>query len=153
MSAILRRGLGRRSAAGSRRQRSRGQALVEFSLAILVFIVLLMAVFDLGRGIYMYNGVAQAARELARATSVHPGIILGQSVESQGVLGTQRGLIPSLGTPTYQCLDIAGNAVSHDPCRSGDFVQVTTTAVYDPVTLLGLTGSFTLTSTASLEIP
>jgi hypothetical protein len=153
MSGILRRATDRRGDSRSGRERSRGQALVEFSLAILVFIVLLMAVFDLGRGIYMYNGVAQAARELARATSVHPGIVLGQSVESQGVLATQRGLIPSLGTPTYQCLDIAGNAVAHDPCRSGDFVHVTTTAIYDPVTMLGLAGSVTLTSTSSLEIP
>lgn len=132
---------------------ARGQALVEFSLAILVFIVLLMGVFDLGRGIYMYNGVSQAARELARATSVHPGVVLGQSDETQGVLGVQQGLIPSLGAPAFQCVDIAGNAVAHDPCRSGDFVRVTITASYDPVSLLGFIGPITLSSSASLEIP
>ena len=49
-----------------------GQALVEFSLAIIVFLVILMGVFDLGRGIFVYNGVSQAAREIARATAVHP---------------------------------------------------------------------------------
>ncbi len=30
-----------------------------------------MGIVDLGRGIYIYNGVNQAARELARVTSVH----------------------------------------------------------------------------------
>ena len=30
-----------------------------------------MGIVDLGRGIYMYNGVNHAARELARVTSVH----------------------------------------------------------------------------------
>ena len=38
----------------------RGQALVEFSLAIPVFLVMILGVFDLGRGIYMYNGLAEA---------------------------------------------------------------------------------------------
>lgn len=135
-----------------RRERSRGQALVEFSLAILVFLVLLMGVFDLGRGIYMYNGVSQAARELARATSVHPGATLGQSVETQGVLGVQRSLIPSLAAPTYQCVDITGAPVAGQ-CGSGDFVRVTITARYDPVSLLGFIGPITLSSSASLEIP
>jgi hypothetical protein len=133
--------------------RQRGQVLVEFSLAILVFIVLLMGVFDLGRGIYMYNGVSEAARELARSTSVHPGVVLGQSDETQGVLGVQQGLVPSLGAPTFECVDIAGSAVAHDPCRSGDFVRVTITAQYDPVSLLGFIGPITLSSSASLEIP
>ena len=39
----------------------RGQALVEFALAITVFLLLMMAIVDFGRGIYMYNGVSQAA--------------------------------------------------------------------------------------------
>ena len=55
------------------RRGERGQALVEFSLAIVVFLVLLMAVFDFGRAIMQYNGVAQAAREIARVTAVHEG--------------------------------------------------------------------------------
>ncbi len=54
-----------------------GQGLVEFAIVIPVFLVILMGVVDLGRGIYMYNGVAEAAREIARVTSVHPGSTLG----------------------------------------------------------------------------
>jgi Flp pilus assembly protein TadG len=141
-----------RPSRGSKRD-GRGQALVEFSLAIVAFLLLLMAIFDLGRGIYAYNGVAQAARELARATSVHPGVVLGESDESRSVLATQHGLVPLLGDPTYTCVDIAGAVTGHSPCRSGDFVRVTISASYDPVTpLLGLIGPFTLSSSSSLEI-
>ena len=60
----------------------RGQALVEFSLAVTVFLLLMMAIVDFGRGIYMYNGVSQAAREVARTTSVHPGSPLGSSTDA-----------------------------------------------------------------------
>ena len=51
--------------------RSDGQALVEFSLAVIPFLILLMGVFDLGRGIYMMNGTSEAAREINRVTIVH----------------------------------------------------------------------------------
>lgn len=140
------------------RQRStptgrRGQALVEFSLAIIVFLLLLMAIFDFGRGIYMYNGVSQAAREIARRTSVYPGVTLGQSSESQAVLAIQRGLVPSLGTPTYACLTITGASSPNNPCTSGDFVQVTVTATYTPISLLGFLGSIPLTASSTVQIP
>lgn len=136
-----------------RRERSAGQALVEFSLAITVFLVLLMAVFDLGRGIYMYNGVAEAAREIARATSVHPGwATLGDSTETAGVVATQKGLIPGLGDPTFGCVDIDGSAVS-GACLPGNWVRVAISAQYAPVTpLLSLVGAFTLQSASSMQL-
>lgn len=53
------------------RRRSRGQALVEFALVIPIFLVLLMAVFDLGRAVFAYNSVTNAAREGARLAIVN----------------------------------------------------------------------------------
>ena len=88
-------------------RREHGQALVEFSLAIVIFLVLLMAIVDLGRGIYMFNGVSQAAREIARVASVHPGTTFG-GPELTAVVQTQKKLIPNLGNPTYSCVDIDG---------------------------------------------
>ena len=44
------------------RRGERGQALVEFSLAVTVFLTLVMGVVDLGRAVYQYNGTAEAAR-------------------------------------------------------------------------------------------
>ena len=39
-----------------------GQSTVEFALAVIIFVTLLCGVFDLGRGVYQNNGLAQAAR-------------------------------------------------------------------------------------------
>ena len=50
----------------------RGQGLVEFALVLPIFLMLLLGVFDLGMAIYRMNGTSQAAREIARAASVHP---------------------------------------------------------------------------------
>lgn len=52
------------------RERSRGQALVEFSLVFPVFILLLFGLVDLGRLVYANNALAEAAREGARWGSV-----------------------------------------------------------------------------------
>ncbi|MHB8397984.1 MAG: TadE/TadG family type IV pilus assembly protein [Candidatus Limnocylindrales bacterium] len=137
-----------------RRRRQCGQALVEFALAVTVFLLLLMGVVDLGRGIYMYNGVSQAAREIARVASVHPGSTLGTSAQAASVIATQQGLIPNLGTPTFTCVDISGAPIhSSTTCVSGDFVKVVVSAPFSPVTpLLGLTGTWNLQSTSIVQI-
>ena len=56
----------------------RGQALVEFALVIPVFLVLMVALFDLGRAVFAYNTLTNAAREGARIAIVNqyePSII------------------------------------------------------------------------------
>lgn len=136
----------------ARRGRERGQAMVEFSLAITIFLLILMGTIDLGRAAYQYNGVAQAARELARVASVHPGTTLGTSAQSTAALATQRALVPGLGTPVYACVDIAGTAVS-GTCTGGNWVRVTLSSTFTAITpLAGLLGVPTLTSKASAKI-
>jgi Flp pilus assembly protein TadG len=134
------------------RPRERGQAAVEFAIAITVFLVILMGIIDLGRGIYMYNGVSQAAREIARVTSVHPGTALGNSAETVAVIAVQKRLIPNLGNPTFTCVDIDGTTITK-PCVSGMQVRIKIVAPYVPVTpLLGLSGTWNLQSTSSVAI-
>lgn len=53
------------------RRRDRGQSLVEFSLVLPVFLLLLIALFDLGRGVFAYNTLTNAAREGARMAIVN----------------------------------------------------------------------------------
>ena len=58
--------------------RGRGQALVEFALIIPLFLLLLVAVFDMGRAVFAYNTLTNAAREGARIAIVNqyePSII------------------------------------------------------------------------------
>lgn len=138
-----------------RAARDRGQALVEFSLTIVIFLVLVMAIVDLGRGIYMFNGVSQAAREIARVASVHPGTTFGSSPEITGVVRTQKALIPALGNPTFACVDIEGSpGLVTGRCPTGSQVTVSISAPYGPVTpLMSLTGTWNMQSTSSQRIP
>jgi hypothetical protein len=48
------------------RERSRGQALVEFALILPVFLLVLMGIFDLGRAVFYSSTLSNAARETAR---------------------------------------------------------------------------------------
>ena len=141
--------------------REAGQGLVEFSLTIIVFLVILMGVIDFGMAIYKFNGVSQAARELARVTSVHPCAVAGAltcspgaSAETQEVLATQKNLVPGLTDPVFTCVDGSGNPVTPNPCDfSSDSIQVEITAPYRPVTpLLGLTGTWTMKGSSSAQI-
>lgn len=136
-----------------RREDGRGQALVEFSLAIVVFLFLLMAIFDFGRAIMQYNGVAQAAREIARVTAVHEGpdfrAPAGRSPETNAVIATQKRLVPYLQDPTITCVAIDGTVITKS-CREGDWINVVIHAPYTPITpLLGLTGTWNLFSSST----
>jgi Flp pilus assembly protein TadG len=137
-----------------RRGRSRGQALVEFAIALPIFLVLMMGIFDLGRAVYQYNGVSEAAREIARVTSVHPGTTLGNSTETAAVVATQKGLIPNLASPTFTCIDIDGSTLNTSTtCVAGNQVKVVIVAPYRPVTpLLGLIGTWNMQSTSAVSI-
>ncbi len=55
----------------STRHRGRGQSLVEFALVIPIFLLIMVAIFDLGRAVFAYNSVTNAAREGARFAAVN----------------------------------------------------------------------------------
>ena len=149
------------------RERNRGQSLVEFSLVLIPFLLILMGIVDLGRGIYTYNGVAEATRELARVTSVHQCVgslcTIGTSSETASVRATQDSMVPGLAgssaVVTYSCTDITDTAVAkaktvNAPCPSGDFVKVTVTVPFQVITpLLSMVAPSTLSSTTHIEIP
>lgn len=48
-------------------RRHHGQSMIEFALLAPVFFLLLFGTIDLGRGIYIYNTISDAAREGTRA--------------------------------------------------------------------------------------
>jgi len=161
---VLRRSTDR---ARSRGRRNRGgQALVEFSLALIPFLVILMGIIDLGRGIYMSNGVTQAAREIARVTAVHPcktsPCTLGNSDETAATIATQKRLIPGLSSPTstitFTCTEVSDATVtdydSGAACDSGKYVRVTVTVGYSALTpILSMVAPTTLSSTAHVQVP
>jgi Flp pilus assembly protein TadG len=143
--------------------RGNGQALVEFSLALVPFILLVMGIFDLGRGIYSSNGVTQAAREIARVTAVHPcntsSCTLGNSPETLAVIATQRRMVPNFtaSSVTISCSTIADATVPPTalrPCESGNYIRVTVSVPFTTLTpILSMVAPTTLVSTAHVEVP
>jgi hypothetical protein len=145
-------------------RRERGQALVEFSLVVVPFVILLMAVIDLGRGIYMMNGTSEAARDIARATSVHitdSSGNVGFSPETQESVSTQRKLIPDLTIdPAVDivCVDAYDVVLADTSCKPGTaddpvFIKVRVTAPFAPITpLVSAFGAHTFESTTRMEI-
>lgn len=144
-------------------EREGGQSLVEFSLVLIPFVFLLMGVLDLGRGIYTNNGVAQAARELARVTSVHqctgPCTSSSWSTQTSAVVATQKGLVPGLADSgiTISCVDVTGAAVtvaSGSICPPGDYIQVSVSTTFRLATpLLPVPNPVTVSSTAHVQVP
>ena len=140
--------------------REPGQAMVEFALVLPIFAILFFGVIDLGMGIYKWNGTSQAAREIARAASVHPCVdpnacSLGDSPEVLAVIATQKQLIPGLQNPTFRCVRPDGSLISGsgDGCAPGYSVRVTIIAPYNPVLpLLGFTGPWNLQSSSTIKI-
>ncbi len=141
------------------RSAHRGQALVEFSLAVIPFLILLMAIFDLGRGIYMMNGTSEAAREISRVTIVHrdEGSGLGFSADTTAVIATQRNLIPGLvinPARDITCVDEFDRPVVGQCLPKIHFIKVHVTAPFEPITpLVSAFGSHTFESTSRMQIP
>jgi len=103
----------RRPAAGRRR----GQALVEFALVIPIFLLMLVALFDLGRAVFAYNSVTNAAREGARLGIVNQdGTRIKQRAVSQVWIAETADpsvttafyrdptLTTACGSPTINCM-------------------------------------------------
>jgi hypothetical protein len=143
--------------------RRRGQALPEFALALIPFLFLLMGTIDLGRGIYTRNGVAQAAREIARAASVHqcagPCTSATWSGEILEVVNAQKALVPGLTDSdiVIECVKIDDTVVtlsSGGRCGEGHFIRVRTSVSFRLVTpLLPIPNPFTVSSTAHVQVP
>src|SRR6266567_3531126 len=146
----------------TRRRRRSGQALIEFAVAIVPFLFLLMAVVDLGRGIYVMNGTSEAARDIARATSVHQWgtcCDLGSSTQAATVIASQRRLIPGLAfdpSTDIVCVDSLDQVLADDACQtgSGNYIRVHLVATFSPMTpLVSAFGAHTFDSTSRIKIP
>jgi hypothetical protein len=129
--------------------------MVEFAMTVVVFLMLLMGVLDFGRAIFMYNGVSQAARDLARVTSVHPGTsILGDSPETEAVLTNAQKSMFELQDPSFSCVSIRGAPLSGGGvCQPGNWVRVDISATYRPLTPILALWTITLSSSSSIQIP
>lgn len=119
-----------------------GQSLVEFALILPILALMLWAIFDLGRVIYYYSQVYNAAREGARCAIV---------------------IVPGEPHPCNITDEAKHLAAAMDfnvsPSYADDTITVTATYIYKPASpilefLLNLTGDdaeLTLTSKATMQ--
>jgi hypothetical protein len=78
-----------------RSRRTRGQALAEFALVIPILVLLMLALFDMGRAVFLYNGLTNAAREGARLAIVNQDVTM---VEQKIQATTFAGGVSNVGS-------------------------------------------------------
>ena len=91
-----------------------GATLVEFSIAAVVFLMVMFAVIEFGRALWVHNALADAARRGARYASVHSSAD-ADKVRNVVVYGDEDGgdtpMIPNLTTGNVD-VDYSGWAVN-----------------------------------------
>ena len=123
----------------------RGQALAEFAFVVVGFMLLAMAVVDLGRGILYYNMLANAVREGARygviATNSAANIctVVENSMQAPGTQGCSDST-KDLDVVVVQCQAVTDTGVDSSK-ETG--TEVSVTAYYKFSLITPLIGSIT----------
>lgn len=133
------------------RDRDHGQALVEFSLAIPIFLLLVFGLIDTGRFVYVNNAVAQAAREAARWGSVQSR---SEDATSRATVADRAiGSLAAVPAPTVT-VTCEESGLTGAGCQTGDFLVVNVVSQVQMLTpVIGqLVGPMTLSSTARVVI-
>jgi Flp pilus assembly protein TadG len=115
--------------------RSPGQALVEFALVIPIFLLLLVALFDLGRAVFAYNTLTNAAREGARIAIVNQdeASIVQHAKNASAIVELDA---PNVDVDFWQVND-DGTPDTTTPCNlvaNGCLAVVSSEATYTPIT-------------------
>ena len=147
-------GHGGRSARDHKQGRVYGQSLVELSLILPVFVMMVMGVVDLGRVFYTYEALANAAREGARYCALHgydpyqTNVSLGTSDRVLNELGSTVSGVSVTGSPGSSVCDTSA-------IEEGNTLTVSASATFTPITPLIAAffpnhTSVTLTASASM---
>jgi len=116
-------------------RRGRGQALVEFALVIPIFLLIVVALFDLGTAVFAYNSLTNAAREGARMAIVNQDVptIVSRAKSQSAIVELDD---PSVSVHFYQ-VAADGKPDLSDPCNLvavGCLAVVSFEATYHPIT-------------------
>ena len=149
----------RRNWIAAGRGRAKGQSLVEFSLVLPVFLLILAGMVDFGVGLYSDITIANAAREGARLgvtmpySSSSPGTFTN-AIEER-VRDMASGLDTTKLTVTTSCLRQFGstwNSCSGTPYQSGDAVVVNVDYTFKVLWGLAVGTNMPLSSTVQMRI-
>jgi Flp pilus assembly protein TadG len=135
-----------RTLSSNRRHGQRGQALMEFGLAFMVFLMVMYGIMEFGRMMASYNILAGAAREGARYATVH-GTASGSTASSTDVQTVVRNW--SLGLDANSVLVTTTWSPGKGP---GSKVKVAASYAMVPFSGLILKNNMTLTSSSTMVI-
>jgi len=117
------------------RRRRRGQALVEFALVVPILLLLLIALFDVGRAVFAYNTLTNAAREGARLAIVNQDtdLIKARAKAQTAIVELNDPSVSISFRQTAPNTDPLSNAVC-SPAAVGCVAIVQFEATYRPIT-------------------
>jgi len=135
---------------GTHRRRSRGQGLVEFALVFPILMLLLIAVFDLGRLVFAYNDITNAARSGARVAIIDQTAGVAQTATINQA--TSLGLKPADVTIDYLKSDLSSPCSS--PKKLGCVAHVKVAFAWSAITpIIGsIVGPVTVTAESRMPI-
>ena len=136
----------------NRRDRERGQALVEFALVLPILLILLLGILDFSRAVAAYNSVSNGARSGARVAIVNQDpAAIRDAVEAEAF-----GLSDVDVVFNENAEGVPACPVASGPCcpQIGCVIQVTVSTEYVPATPIfsQLVGSITVSSDSRLPI-
>lgn len=102
------------------RRSSRGQALAELALVLPVFVLLLLAVFDVGRLVFAYNGLTNAAREAARLAIVNQDVTSVFDRAQAMSFGVGLTTAPADAVRFYRSGPNEADVTANEPCDNSD---------------------------------
>jgi len=134
----------------------RGQALVEMALVLPIFLLVMVALFDLGRAVFAYNTLTNAAREGVRLAIVNQdsASIIARAKSQTQIIELSD---PSVDIGFWQVNNDGTLGIACSPAAVGCVAIVNFEATYRPITpivadLLFKSGvTFTATSVLSVE--
>ena len=168
VNAVLRAGVRR----WHRRPRSRGQALVEFAFVVPVIALMAFAFIDIGRAVYAFNTLTEAARQASRVAVVNQldpvagpwSCLSNRPVQNEASpQWTWRGCaIASGATIGVRAADVAiaystpaGTSLTCSPhLNVGCLVTVTISAKFTPITPVAgiLIGPIDMSATSQMPL-
>jgi Flp pilus assembly protein TadG len=129
--------------------RSSGQAMAELAIVLPVLLIILLAVFDVGRLVFAYNDITNAARNGARVAIVDQ---TANKARDTAISSAGLGLKNSQVQVTYLTDDLSGTCPS--PYELGCFAKVAVSYDWQAITpLIGnILGPITVTTDTTLPI-
>lgn len=133
----------------NRRSTEAGQGLVEFALVLPILLLLIFAVFDLGRAVVLYTGLTNAAREGARLAIVNQDPALVEQRVQNLAFTTE---ISNLGSVVTFVKESDGTDCA--PLAVGCIAIVEPTADWTPITPVvgNIIGAMTFTARSEMAV-